>query len=73
MLHKFDKLKRTFPALKKKSLKYLLRHLKKNSIKKIKIHFNSKEIFTFSEFQETEIIKKQKTKLVLSKTFICTI
>ena len=34
--------------------------LKKLSTKKIKKHFNSKEIFTFREFKKTEIIKAIK-------------
>ena len=59
-LTKTLKLKKTSPALKKKSLKHLLRHFKNHSIKKIKIHFNSKEIFTFREFKETEVIKTIK-------------
>ena len=45
------------PALKKKSPKHLLRHFKNHSIKNVKKHFNSKEIFTFPEFKETGIIK----------------
>ena len=50
-LTKTVKLKKTSPALKKKSLKHLLRRFKKNSTKKIKEHFNSKETFTFREFK----------------------
>ena len=56
-LTKTLKFKKTFPALKKKSLKQLLRHIKRHSTKKIKKHLNSKEIFTFRKFKETEIIK----------------
>ena len=56
-LRKTLKLKRTSPALKKKSLKHLLRHFKNHSTKKVKEDFNSKEIFTFREFKENEIIK----------------
>ena len=50
-LTKTLKLKKTSPALKNKSLKHLLRHFKNHSNKKIKKHFNSKEIFTFREFK----------------------
>ena len=60
--HKFDKtlkFKKKSPALKKKSLKHLLRQFKNHSSEKIKKH-NSKEIFTFREFKETEIIKTIK-------------
>ena len=56
-LTKTLKLKKICPVLKKKSLKHLLRHFKNHSPKRIKKNFNSKEIFTFCEFQETEIIK----------------
>ena len=35
-------------------------HFKNHSTKKIKEHSNSKELFTFREFQETEIIKTIK-------------
>ena len=42
---------------KKKSLNHLLRHFKNHSTKKVKKHFNSKEIFTFHVFKETETIK----------------
>ena len=59
-LTKTLKLKKTSHALNKKSLKHLLRHLKNYSTKKIKKHFNSKEIFTFREFKKTEIIKAIK-------------
>ena len=34
-----------------------MKHFENHSNKKIKEHFNSKEIFTFREFKETEIIK----------------
>ena len=46
--------------MKKKSLKHLLRHFNNHSTKQIKKHFNSKEIFTFREFKETEIIETIK-------------
>ena len=59
-LTKTLKLKKTSPPLKKKSLKYLLRHFKNHSTKKIKEHLNSKVIFTFQEFKETETIKTIK-------------
>ena len=57
-LTKTLRLKKTSPALK--SLKHLLRHRKNYSTKKITKHFNSKEIFTFREFKETEIIETIK-------------
>ena len=56
--NKNSQIKKTFSALEKKSLKHLLRHFKNHSIKKIKKHFNSIEIFTFCEFKETEMIRK---------------
>ena len=37
-----------------------LRHFKNHSTKKIKKHFNSKKMFNFLEFKETEIIKTIK-------------
>ena len=71
VLCRFDKnsqFKKASPALKKKSLKHL-----NHSTKKIKKHLNSKEIFTFRELKETEIIRTfkelPKTKPVHSKTF----
>ena len=54
------KLKKTSPALKKNSLEHLLRHFRNHSTKKVKKHFDRKEIFTFCEFKETEIIKTIK-------------
>ena len=58
------KLKKASLALKKKkSFKHLmqsLRHFKNHSTKKIKKHFNSKKMFNFLEFKETEIIKTIK-------------
>ena len=62
-LTKTLKLKKASPVLKKKSLKHLLRHFKNHSTKKIKKHLNSKEIFTFRVFKETEIIRKIKELL----------
>ena len=60
-LRKTLKSKKISLALKKKSLKQLvLRHFKNNSTKKIKKHFNSKEIFTFREFKETGITRTIK-------------
>ena len=56
-MRKTLKLKKISPALKKKSLKHILRHFKNHSTKKIKDDFNGKKTFTFCEFQETEIIK----------------
>ena len=72
-LTKTLKFKKKSPALKKKSLKHLLRQFENHSSKKIKKH-NSKEIFTFREFKETEIIKTikelpKKTNPVHLKTF----
>ena len=59
-LTKSLKSKKISPALKKKSLKHLLRLFKNYSTKKIREHLNSKEIFTFREFQETEVLKTIK-------------
>ena len=59
-LTKTLKLKKIFSALKKKSLKHLLRDFRNHSTNKIEECFNSKEIFTFREFQEIEIIKTIK-------------
>ena len=68
-MRKTYKLKKISPALKKKSLKHISRHFKNHSPKKSKDHFNGKKIFTFREFQETEIIKTI-TELPKSKASI---
>ena len=54
------KLRKASTTLKKQTSKTFLRHFKIHSIKKIKKHFNSEEIFTFREFKETEVIKTIK-------------
>ena len=59
-LTKTLKLKKISPALKRKPPKHLLRHFNNHSTKKIREHFNIKEIFTFREFKETEIIETIK-------------
>ena len=46
-LTKTLKLKKASSALKKKTLKHLLKHFKNQSIKKIQNYFNDKEKFTF--------------------------
>ena len=51
-LTKTLKLKKSSPALKKKSPKQLLRHFKNHSTKKIKKHFKSKELFAFRELKK---------------------
>ena len=49
-LTKTLKLRKASPPLWNKILKHLLKQLKKQSIKKIQNHFNSKEKFNFREF-----------------------
>ena len=65
-LTKTFRLTKASPALKIKFLKHLLRHFEDHSTKKIKKHFNSTELFTFSVYKETEIIKTIK-KLTKNK------
>ena len=59
-LTKTLKLKKISRALKRKSPKHLLRHFNNHSTKKNRERFNIKEIFTFHEFKETEIIETMK-------------
>ena len=52
--------KTTSAALKKASLKHLLKRFKNQSINKIHEHFPGKEKFTLGEFQQDEIMKVMK-------------